>query len=108
LHWVQSIKKALQANDFLQLLAIAEENIRNAHQLLEEMDLIVRKPEMLQLCNDISQMRQEGLPGYYLIGGGNLVTIATIDKHHAAIGNYLQEKGWTVYDYKVAGAPKIV
>ncbi len=107
-NWVKRIKTALDTKDFLTVLESAEENIRNAHELLEEIGLVVRKPEMLELCNDIHQMRKDGIPAYFLIGGGNLITIVTLKKYANKVTSVLASKKWSFYHFKVASAPKIV
>ncbi|NHJ31844.1 MAG: hypothetical protein FK732_03180 [Asgard group archaeon] len=106
--WVSRIKKALRNNDFIELLKTAEENIKNAHELLEGVNIRVRKPEMLKLCNQVRQMRQEKIEAYFLIGGGNLVTIATTDNFAKKVSKNLSKNQWNYYDFKVAGAPKII
>jgi len=50
--WVQRIKSSLKDDDLISLLDTAEENIRNAHELLEGANLIIRKPEMMKLCEN--------------------------------------------------------
>ncbi len=107
-NWVNRIKIALDTRDFLEVLEAAEENIRNAHELLEEVGLVVRKPKMLELCNDIHQMRKDDIPAYFLIGGGNLITIATLKEHANKVTSVLTAKKWKFYHFKVASAPKIV
>ncbi len=104
--WIDGIKDSLKRKDFINLLAIAEENIRNAHELLEEIGLVIRKPEMMKLCTDIQNMRKEGILAYYLIGGGNLVTVATTDTYAKAVEEELKRKDWTYYHFKVASSPK--
>ncbi|NHJ03944.1 MAG: hypothetical protein EAX90_03920 [Candidatus Heimdallarchaeota archaeon] len=106
--WISKIKEAIEKSSYLQLLEIAEENIRNAHELLEGVGLAVRKPKMLELCKDIEKIRNKGIYCYYLIGGGNLVTVATIDQYAKDVSLFLKKKGWKFYDFKVASAPKIV
>jgi len=106
--WVERIVHAAKQNDFISMLEVAEENIRNAHELLEGVQLFVRKPEMMKLCREIESMRERGILAYYLIGGGNLVTVATTDAYATQVANELSAKGWTFYHYKVAGAPKVI
>ena len=106
--WVNRIQQALKANNIQALLETAEENIRNAHELLEGVGLVVRKPEMMNLCNDIHQMRKDGIPAYFLIGGGNLITIATLKNYADQVAKKLDELKWTYYHFKVGSAPKIV
>lgn len=107
-HWVDEIQSALQQKDFLALLETAEENIRNAHQLLEEVGLVVRKPKMMALCRTVEKMRELGVLSYYLIGGGNLITIATTSKYAPDVATYLAKECWTFYPFKVASYPKII
>ncbi|NHJ85088.1 MAG: hypothetical protein FK734_06475 [Asgard group archaeon] len=107
-YWVQEIKAAIKQKDFIKMLELAEENIRNAHELLEGVNLFVRKSEMLSLCMDIEQMRQEGILAYYLIGGGNLVTVATVKEYTNEVTAKLTNKKWHFYDFKVASGPKII
>ena len=106
--WVNRIKTALNNRDFLEVLEAAEGNIRNAHELLEEVGLFVRKPKMLELCDDVHQMRKDGIPAYFLIGGGNLITIATLKEYANKVTSVLASKKWAFYNFKVASAPKIV
>lgn len=105
--WVDKIKEALSEKNYIKMLQFAEENIQNAHELLESVGLVVRKPEIMSLCNDIISMREQGILGYYLIGGGNLVTIATTVEYAEKVAKYLESKKWQFYNYKVASAPKI-
>lgn len=107
-NWVDRIKKALKNNDFIELLKTAEENIQNAHELLEGINLNVRKPDMLKLCEHVKQMREEKIEAYYLIGGGNLVTIATTNNFAEAVAKFLSKYQWNYYEFKVASAPKII
>jgi len=107
-NWVNRIKIALDTRDFLDVLEAAEENIRNAHELLEDVGLVVRKPKMLELCNDIHQMRKDDIPAYFLIGGGNLITIATLKEYANKVTSVLTAKQWKFYHFKVASAPKIL
>lgn len=106
--WVNRIKAALANNNLVDLLEIAEENIQNAHELLEGVGLVVRKPKMMELCIDIQQMREDGIPAYYLIGGGNLITIATLQQYAQQVAKRLDSKNWQYHHFKVASAPKIV
>ena len=106
--WVNRIKTALMKNNLVDLLETAEENIRNAHELLEGVGLVVRKPKMMELCSDIQQIREDGIPAYYLIGGGNLITIATLQQFAHQVATRLDSKKWQYYHFKVASAPKIV
>jgi mevalonate pyrophosphate decarboxylase len=106
--WVQRIKSALKNDDLISLLDTAEENIRNAHELLEGINLHVRKPEMLRLCNDIQRMRENNLPAYFLIGGGNLISVATTNQHSKQVAKELADLRWTFYPFKVASEPKIL
>jgi mevalonate-3-kinase len=107
-NWVNRIKKALEKKDFIELLKIAEENIQNAHELLEGVEIRVRKPDMLKLCEQVKQMREENIEAYYLIGGGNLVTIATTNTFAKAVAKLLAKYQWNYYEFKVASAPKII
>ncbi|MBD3189799.1 MAG: hypothetical protein GF308_04105 [Candidatus Heimdallarchaeota archaeon] len=106
--WVDGIKTALQAKDFIALLEVAEENIRNAHQLLEGVGLVVRKPKMMALCHLVEKMRELDILAYYLIGGGNLITLATTSKYAPDVATYLAKECWPYYPFKVAGSPKII
>jgi len=106
--WVTRIKDALKKDDFNDLLKTAEENIQNAHELLEGVRIKVRKPEMLKLCEQVKQMRQEGINAYYLIGGGNLVTIGTTSNCANQVSRNLTKNQWNYYEFKVASAPKII
>ncbi len=106
--WVQSIKSSLERDDIISLLDTAEENIRNAHELLEEVNLVIRKPEMMRLCNEIHKMRENDLPAYFLIGGGNLITVATIKQYAVQVSEQLAKHNWTYYPFKVASEPKII
>ncbi|MBK5112500.1 MAG: hypothetical protein KGD59_01450 [Candidatus Heimdallarchaeota archaeon] len=107
-NWVERIKKALKNKDFVELLKTAEENIQNAHELLEGVEIRVRKPDMLKLCDHVKQMREEKIEAYYLIGGGNLVTIATTNIFAKAVSRFLSKYQWNYYEFKVASAPKII
>ncbi|MGC9778637.1 MAG: hypothetical protein HZR80_05290 [Candidatus Heimdallarchaeota archaeon] len=106
--WVDKILTSLKNKDYISLLKVAEENIRNAHELLEEVNLPVRKQEMMYLCEDVEKMRERKLEAYFLIGGGNLVTIATLDEYAEEIAKFLSSKNWEFYNFKVASAPKII
>lgn len=106
--WVQDIKAALSSHNLLNLLETAETNIRNAHKLLEEVGLTIRKKEMMELCDNVHTMRTNGLPAYFLIGGGNLITIATIKKFENRVSNFLIEHDWSFKNFKVAGPPQII
>ncbi|MFW9922788.1 MAG: hypothetical protein ACFFDW_05805 [Candidatus Thorarchaeota archaeon] len=106
--WVNKIKTALVMEDYISLLETAEENIRNAHELLENVGIYVRKPAMMQLCSDILKMREEGILCYYLIGGGNLITVATIQDYSREVEAVLKNKKWNYHYYKVASSPKII
>ena len=106
--WVEQIQSSLKKKDFVSLLKTAEENIRNAHELLEGVNLQVRKREMLDLCEDVETMREKHLEVYFLIGGGNLVTVATIDEYANEVAEFLSKKKWTFCNFKVASAPKII
>jgi mevalonate-3-kinase len=106
--WVERIKDALKKKAFLELLKIAEENIQNAHELLEGVKINVRKPDMLKLCEHVRKMREDKIEAYYLIGGGNLVTIATTIDFAKAVAKYLSKYQWKYYEFKVASAPKII
>ena len=106
--WIQQIKDALRKKDLIKVLATAEENIRNAHELLEGVGLVVRKSEMMKLCQEIESMRREGILAYYLIGGGNLITIATTTTYEKEVANYLSKQNWQYYPCKVASGPKII
>ncbi|NHJ47866.1 MAG: hypothetical protein FK733_08770 [Asgard group archaeon] len=106
--WVEKISNALISRDYLSVLEYAEENIRNAHELLEGVNLVVRKAEVMKLCNNITEIRETGIPAFYLIGGGNLVTVATIDKYYKETANYLNEKNWKYIESKVAGHPVVI
>ncbi|NHJ40241.1 MAG: hypothetical protein FK731_09440 [Asgard group archaeon] len=106
--WIALIRNAIQANDYITVLINAEENIKNAHELLEEVGLYVRKQEIMRLCEEIEQIRETGILAYYLIGGGNLVTIATIDKYSDEVTSILEENKWVFYKSKVAGPPRII
>ncbi len=106
--WVDKILTSLKNKDYISLLKVAEENIRNAHELLEEVNLPVRKQEMMYLCEDVEKMRERKLEAYFLIGGGNLVTIATLDEYAEEIAKFLSNKNWEFYNFKVASAPKII
>lgn len=107
-NWIDRIKKSLKNEELVELLKIAEENIQNAHELLEGVNIRVRKPDMLRLCDQVKQMRNEKIEAYYLIGGGNLVTIATIDNFAKAVAKFLSKYQWNYYEFKVASAPKII
>lgn len=107
-NWIDRIRKALKNDDLVELLKTAEENIQNAHELLEGVNIRVRKPDMLRLCEQVTQMRKEKIEAYYLIGGGNLVTIATIDTFAKGVAKYLSKYQWKYYEFKVASAPKII
>lgn len=107
-NWIDRIKKALKNDELVELLKTAEENIQNAHELLEGINIRVRKPEMLKLCGQVKQMRKEKIEAYYLIGGGNLITIATIDNFAKAVAKFLSKYQWKYYKFKVASAPKII
>jgi len=106
--WVNKIKSALKSGDMIGVFALAEENIRNAHELLEGTGLTTRKPDMMRLCSTIEEMRKNNILAYYLIGGGNLVTVATTEHYSTEVAKYLTSKNWTYYNYKVASAPKII
>ena len=106
--WVQRIKFSLEKGDMISLLDTAEENIRNAHELLEEVNLVIRKPEMMRLCNEIHKMRENNILAYYLIGGGNLITVATITQYAAQVSEQLAKHNWIYYLFKVASEPKII
>lgn len=106
--WIEIISNAIKANDYLTVLKNAEENIQNAHELLEGVGLFVRKQEIIQLCDDIVKMRKNGIHAYYLIGGGNLVTIATIDNYSDEVTKFLNKKKWIFHKFKVAGPPRII
>ncbi|MBN1330734.1 MAG: hypothetical protein JXA54_14780 [Candidatus Heimdallarchaeota archaeon] len=106
--WVNEIINSLKRKDFLDVLSTAEENIRNAHELLEGVGLIIRKQEIMELCKAIEIMRNEGIPAYYLIGGGNLVTIATINDYAFNVEEELNKKKWLFNKSKVASAPKLI
>jgi mevalonate-3-kinase len=107
-YWINKIREAIKTNDFLTILKNAEENIQNAHELLEGVGIHVRKPEIMNLCDDVINLREKGISAYYLIGGGNLVTIATIDKFSTKVANHLIDKKWIYHESKVAGPPKII
>ncbi|MCG3252795.1 MAG: hypothetical protein KAX09_03030, partial [Candidatus Heimdallarchaeota archaeon] len=98
-NWIDRIKKALKNDELVELLKTAEENIQNAHELLEGINIRVRKPDMLRLCGQVTQMRKEKIEAYYLIGGGNLVTIATIDTFAKAVAKYLLKNQWKYYEF---------
>ncbi|MHA1125904.1 MAG: hypothetical protein ACTSO7_04790 [Candidatus Heimdallarchaeota archaeon] len=106
--WVQKIKSSLKENNLISLLEAAEENIRNAHELLEEVNLVIRKPDMMNLCEDIHKMRENDLPAYFLIGGGNLITIATTKQYVKQVSEQLTKLNWLSYPFKVASKPKIL
>jgi len=106
--WVQRIKSSLKDDDLISLLDTAEENIRNAHELLEGANLIIRKPEMMKLCDDIHKMREDNLLAYFLIGGGNLITVATTSQYSKQVSEELANLNWTFYPFKVASEPKIL
>ncbi|NHK30142.1 MAG: hypothetical protein FK730_02235 [Asgard group archaeon] len=107
-YWIDKIRDAIKTDDFLTVLKNAEENIQNAHELLEGVGIQVRKPDIMNLCDDVIHLREKGIPAYYLIGGGNLVTIATIDKFSTKVANHLVDKKWIYHESKVAGPPKII
>ncbi|MCF2142261.1 MAG: hypothetical protein K9W42_00985 [Candidatus Heimdallarchaeota archaeon] len=106
--WVSKIVSAARKRDFITMLTLAEENIKNAHELLEGVNLFVRKPEMMRLCHQLEAMRERGIMAYYLIGGGNLITVATTAEFAGQVAKELQTKGWSFHPYKVAGPPKIL
>jgi mevalonate pyrophosphate decarboxylase len=106
--WVKEIKQALKKKDLIELLEIAEENIRNAHELLEGVNTRVRKPEMMQLCKEIHALRDQDIPAYFLIGGGNLITVATLEDYSSAVVSHLENNGWAFTNYKVASGPKVI
>ncbi|HUT81776.1 MAG TPA: hypothetical protein VMZ29_11290 [Candidatus Bathyarchaeia archaeon] len=106
--WVNRINNSIKKKDFLNVLAVAEENIRNAHELLEGVGLNIRKSAMMQLCKDIEHMREEGILAYYLIGGGNLVTVATTSEYAKKVEEELTKRKWIYYNFKVASAPKLI
>jgi mevalonate-3-kinase len=107
-NWVAQIKMALENRDYKSLLKTAEENVQNAHELLEGVNIIVRKPEMLKLCELVKQMQQENINAYYLIGGGNLVTIGTTSDQANEVSKNLAKNQWKYSEFKVASAPKII
>jgi mevalonate-3-kinase len=107
-YWIDKISQAIVNKDYLSLLENAEENIQNAHELLEEVDVFVRRPEIMDLCNQIIQMRNGGIPVFFLIGGGNLVTAATIEEFSNHVAMNLAKNNWSFVESKVAGAPKVI
>ncbi|MBI2584053.1 MAG: hypothetical protein HYW25_05270, partial [Candidatus Aenigmarchaeota archaeon] len=94
--------------DLKQLFELAEENIRNAHHLLEDVGLRVRKKPVMNCWIDVEDLRTQGLFAYCLQGGGNVVYIATLKEQLMHVQRELQVKGWQSQIFKVASGPKII
>jgi len=63
---------------------------------------------MMKLCDDIHKMREDNLLAYFLIGGGNLITVATTSQYSRQVSEKLANLNWTFYPFKVASEPKIL
>ncbi|MBI2583077.1 MAG: hypothetical protein HYW25_00280 [Candidatus Aenigmarchaeota archaeon] len=107
-YWIPRIRAAAHNKDLKQLFELAEENIRNAHYLLEEVGLRVRKKPIMNCWLDVEELRSQGLFAYCLQGGGNVVYIATLKEQLSQVQRELQGKGWQSQICKVASGPKIV
>jgi mevalonate pyrophosphate decarboxylase len=106
--WTKNIEQALERRDFVTVFKNAEENIRNAHYLLEDVGVRVRKKEMMNCCLDVEDMRRNGIETYYLVGGGNMVSIAFLNKQENLVFSELKKKGYNPIRYKVASGAKVI
>ncbi len=106
--WIKNIEDAIKKKDFVTMLKNAEENIRNAHYLLEDVGLRVRRKKIMDCWIDVEEMRAAGLHAYCLQGGGNLVSIACLKEQSDKVYAGLVERGWSPLKYKVASGPKII
>ena len=106
--WVAKIRYGIMFKKMQTIFENAEENIRNAHYLLEDLGLRVRRKEMMNLCLDIEDIRNRGHLAYYLIGGGNRLSVATFGEHVESVKGELKQKGWNFKECKIASGPKII
>jgi len=106
--WTKNIEQALERRDFITVLKNAEENIRNAHDLLEDVGVKVRRKEMMNCCLDIEDMRREGIEAYYLIGGGNMISVVFPNEQEDLVLSGLKKKGYNPLRYKVASGAKVI
>ncbi|MBI4177205.1 MAG: hypothetical protein HY516_02460 [Candidatus Aenigmarchaeota archaeon] len=106
--WIKGIEDAIKKKDFVTVLKNAEENIRNAHYLLEDVGLRVRRKKIMDCWIDVEEMRAAGLHAYCLQGGGNLVSIACLKEQADKVYSELVGRGWSPLKYKVAGGPKVI
>ncbi len=106
--WIKNIEDAIKKKDFAAMLENAEENIRNAHCLLEDMGLRVRKKKIMECWIDVEEMRAAGLRAYCLQGGGNYVSVACLKEQADKVYDELVKRGWKPLKYKVASGPKAI
>ncbi|MBI4167977.1 MAG: hypothetical protein HY515_03405 [Candidatus Aenigmarchaeota archaeon] len=106
--WIRNIESAIKKKDFVTMLKNSEDNIRNAHYLLEDVGLRVRRKKIMDCWIDVEEMRASGLRAYCLQGGGNLISIACLKEQADKVYNELVNRGWSPLKYKVAGGPKII
>lgn len=104
--WVAKIKWGLLRKDWDMVFKNSEENCHNAHQLLEYMDVYARRKEMINVCYDVVHMRKEGLKAYWTAGGGNSINVFSWGKDADEVKKRLEEAGYPVKEFKVAGKPK--
>ncbi len=97
--------RAVEKNDLVELMRIAEEDAMNFHYLLEWVGVRVIKDPMYEVTNCVREMRETGVQVYFTVAGGNMVYVYCTVRDEEEVGEKL--KKYRALKYKVAGPPFI-
>ncbi len=106
--WVARIKRGLLEKNLDAVFSTGEENIRQAHHMIEESGIRCRKREMMVACIDVEEMREQGFKCYWSAGGGRVINVISWNPHADKVLAELKKRGYKPTEYKVASGAKIV
>ena len=99
---VLEIKKAFKEGNIKRMFDLILEDVENAHELLEDRGLVVRKGPMRELWEDVKKIAKErGVIAVPTAGGGNQISILVHKDHADHIRNFLERNNYSFRECKV-------
>jgi diphosphomevalonate decarboxylase len=90
---VESMKRAIVANDVQTIGRLAEEDTLNLHAITMtgKSRIVLWEPETIRIIKEVVKMRSEGIPAWYSIDTGPSVFINTSREYADSVVNRMQE-----------------
>jgi mevalonate-3-kinase len=105
---LKALQTVVDKGDLAGFMGIMELEAATVHTMFSELGMAVIKPDMKEVVDLVTGMRERGIQAYWNAAGGSCVYVFTLRKWAREVTRELKDRNFRYRHYMVAGAAKPV